>query len=164
MTVDALPFFPLTMNPQATAEGSTPAATSMRDRLVAATDAQWAAMQTGGVARLIKTEAARPAPIAAAVASDRAVVGRVVYELMTTDLRSELPAIAAPVTVVYAWDPTYGVPPEAIDATVKAAYAGTPRLALLGGAESASGELTSTALRGSGRASRHRSRGRGGCC
>ena len=53
-------------------------------------------------------------------------MARAMYELMTTDLRPELAAIRAPVTVLYAYDPAYGVPAEAIDGVFRGAYAGLP--------------------------------------
>ena len=51
------------------------------------------------------TEAARPALVAAALASDRAVAAHAGREQMTTDLTPELARITAPVTVVYALGP-----------------------------------------------------------
>ena len=44
---------------------------------------------------------------------------------MTTDLRPELGRIQAPVEVVYAYDPLYGIPAASVDATFANAYAGT---------------------------------------
>lgn len=48
---------------------------------------------------------------------------------MTTDLRPELDRITAPVEVVYAYDPIYGVPASNIDATFRNTYASTPHVA-----------------------------------
>lgn len=124
MVVDALPFYSLLLGPQATVEAVRPQAAMMRDMLAGQTAAQAAASQPAAIARLIRTEAARPAAVAAMLASDRAVVSRAMYELMTTDLRPELGAIRAPVTVLYAHDPAYGVPAEAIDGVFRGAYAG----------------------------------------
>ncbi|WCT72016.1 alpha/beta hydrolase [Sphingomonas naphthae] len=130
LAVDALPFFPLVMNPAATVETVAPQAALFRDRMAAATPGQWAAMQTAGMARYIKTEAARPGPIREAVASDKSVVARAAYELMTTDLRPDLARVTVPVTVLYAYDPVYGVGAEVIDALYAGAYAGTAKLTL----------------------------------
>jgi pimeloyl-ACP methyl ester carboxylesterase len=44
----------------------------------------------------------RPAAIADSLASDRHVAAEAVYEAMTTDARPLLPAIKAPVTILYA--------------------------------------------------------------
>ncbi|CAN5265764.1 alpha/beta hydrolase [soil metagenome] len=131
MAVDSLPFFPLVMNPQATVELMKPQAAAIRDRTIATPDAAYAASQPAMAARFVKTESGRAGVIAAGTTSDRQVVARSVYELMTTDLRAELAAIKAPVTVLYAWDPVYGLPAESMDAFYKSAYAGTPKLNLV---------------------------------
>lgn len=123
MAVDSLPFYSLLFNPTATVEAVRPQADAMRDALLAQTDAQAAAAAEGSIARLVRTEAARAAPIAWGRASDRSVVARAVHELITTDLRPELGRIRAPLTVLYAYDPLYGVPAEAIDGLFRSAYA-----------------------------------------
>jgi pimeloyl-ACP methyl ester carboxylesterase len=126
LVVDALPFYSLMMNPATTVESVRPQADAVRDMLLAQSDEQAAAGQRGAIARLVKTEAARAGPIADALASDRSVVARATHELMTTDLRPELGAIAARMTILYAYDPAYGVPPSAIDGLFRNAYAGAP--------------------------------------
>lgn len=126
LIVDALPFYSLLIDPAATAEGIAPRAAAFRTALLTAPAAQAEAMQSASIARLARTEAARPALIAAAIGSDRQTVADATYELMTTDLRPELGRIAVPVKVIYAYDPRYGVPAPAIDATFRNAYAATP--------------------------------------
>ena len=125
MIVDALPFYSLLIDPSATGETAKPGAAAFRDAMLAAPAAQFEAMQTASIARLAKTEAVRPALAKAGMMSDRKTVADATYELMTTDLRPELPRITVPVEVVYAYDPIYGVPASAIDATFRNAYAGT---------------------------------------
>jgi len=124
MAVDALPFFALLMNPQATAETVRPQAAAMRDALLGMSDAQYQATQAAGVGRLVKDADARARHGQAAAASDKGVVARAMHEIVTTDLRPELPRIAAPATVLYAYDSGYGVPAAAIDAVFRGAYAG----------------------------------------
>ena len=126
--VDALPFYSLLFSPAATVEAVTPRAVAFRDAMMEASAKQANDMQTAAIARLVKTEAARPAVVAASIRSDRKTVADATYELMTTDLRSELRRITAPVEVVYAYDKMYGVPPANIDATFKNAYASTPQV------------------------------------
>lgn len=128
MIVDALPFYSLHFDPAATVETATPRAVSFRDAMFAAPAEQAAAMQAASIARLAKTEAARPALVASGALSDRKTVADAVYELMTTDLRPELKQISVPVEIVYAYDPLYGVPRRAIDATFRNAYASTPNV------------------------------------
>lgn len=128
LIVDALPFYSLLFSPTTTVAAVTPRAVALRNSMMAATTDQANEVQTASIARLVKTEAARPAVIAAGVRSDRKTVADATYELMTTDLRSELKRITAPVDVVYAYDKMYGVPPASIDSTFKNAYASTPQV------------------------------------
>lgn len=126
MVVDALPFYTLLIDPAATAGTAAPQAAALRDATMTAPLAQAEAMQRAAIARLAKTEAARPALIDAATRSDRKTVADATYELMTTDLRPELARIQAPVQVVYAYDALYGIPASSVDATFRNTYITTP--------------------------------------
>lgn len=128
IVVDALPFYTLLINPMATAEAAAPQAAAFRDAMLAAPPAQAEAMQRTAIERLAKTAEARPALVEAALRSDRKTVADATYELMTTDLRPELARIQAPVEVVYAYDPLFGIPAASVDATFANAYAGTPHI------------------------------------
>ncbi|MFT8809520.1 alpha/beta fold hydrolase [Gluconobacter sp.] len=128
MIVDALPFYTLLLDPTATSETARPRATAFRTALLATPDAQMEASQTATIARLAKTEAARPALLKTFLASDRKTVADATYELMTTDLRPELSHITAPVDVVYAYDPLYEVPPSRIDTLFHMVYAAAPQV------------------------------------
>lgn len=130
MAVDALPFYSLLFNPAATPEAVRPQADQMRDALLAMSPDQAQTAGAAAIARLVKTESARPAPIGWSNASDRGVVARAMHELVVTDLRPELGHIAAPVTVLYAHDPLYGIPAEAVDTLFRSAYEGVPQLRL----------------------------------
>jgi len=123
MVVDALPFYSLLLDPTATADGMKPRATAFRDAMLAAPAEQAAAMQSATMARLVKTADARPAIVAAAQQSDRSVLARATYEIMTTDLRPELSRIRAPLTVLYAYDKVYGFTPAQVDANFRTVYA-----------------------------------------
>ena len=61
-----------------------------------------------------------------AIASDKSVVARAMYEDMTTDLRSELHTIKAPVTMLYPWDSQSGLPREATDKFYRDSFAALP--------------------------------------
>jgi pimeloyl-ACP methyl ester carboxylesterase len=130
MAVDALPFYSLLFNPAATAESVRPQADAMRDMLLAQNAEQARAATAMAIAGMIRTEAARPPAIAWGNSSDRGVVVRAMHELMTTDLRPELGRIAAPVTILYAYDPVYGVPAERIDTLFRSAYGALPQARL----------------------------------
>ncbi|HDS1817694.1 TPA: alpha/beta hydrolase [Pseudomonas putida] len=128
MIVDALPFYTLIMDPSATRETAAPHAAALRDALLASPPEQAEALQRASIARLVKSEAARPALLAAAMGSDRQTTAEATYELMTTDLRPELDRIQVPVEVVYAYDPIYGIPAANVEATFRNAYATTPNI------------------------------------
>jgi pimeloyl-ACP methyl ester carboxylesterase len=53
---------------------------------------------------------------------DRATLAQGLYEVMTTDLRSRLPDITAPVTVVYGWSPDDASPRSHVDGLFRASY------------------------------------------
>lgn len=126
MIVDALPFYTLMIDPAATTETAVRHATTTRDWLLGQSPEQIKESQRTSIVRLVKTEAARPALVAAGVNSDRKTVADAVYELMITDLRPELARIKAPIEIVYAYDPLFGVPAASVDAMYRQAYASAP--------------------------------------
>ncbi|WP_445679262.1 alpha/beta fold hydrolase [Radicibacter daui] len=128
MVVDSLPFFGLRIDPSATVENMKPRAEAFRTAMLAASEEQRTETQATTLAGMIKQTAARPAVIAAALRSDRNTVANATYELMTTDLRPELGQITVPVTVVYAWDASYGFPGAAMDQVISHVYAGLPQV------------------------------------
>lgn len=123
MIVDALPFYTLIIDPAATSETAVQQARATREWLLAQSPEQRAASQETSIARLAKTEAVRPALVAAGIQSDGKTVADAVYELMITDLRPELGRIKAPIEIVYAWDALFGVPAAGVDAMYRQAYA-----------------------------------------
>lgn len=126
MIVDALPFYTLMIDPAATSETAARHATATRDWLQGQTPEQAVEFQKSSIARLAKTEAVRPALVAAGINSDRKTVADAVYELMITDLRPELGRIKAPIKVVYAYDSLFGVPAASVDTMYRQAYAAAP--------------------------------------
>lgn len=124
MVVDALPFYALLMNPTATVERARPMAEAAQAQMRSQSSEQFALAQEASLRRMIKDEAARAVVVPQAARSDPGVVARAVYELMTTDLRSELANVRAPLTIVYAYDRAYGAPPESIDQLYKSAWSG----------------------------------------
>lgn len=126
MIVDALPFYTLMIDSAATSETAARHATAMRDWLLVQSPEQLVEFQNTSIARLAKTEAVRPALVAAGINSDRKTVADAVYELMITDLRPELGRIRAPIEIVYAYDSLFGVPAASVDAMYRQAYASAP--------------------------------------
>ncbi len=124
MVVDALPFFSVLINPSATVETVTPQAAQFRDAVIAQSPEAFAVGQPRTMATLIKTPDARVAPTAWSLASDRGVMARATYDVMTTDLRASLAGISIPVTVVYARDPDMGFFYGIVDQVYAGNYAG----------------------------------------
>jgi pimeloyl-ACP methyl ester carboxylesterase len=125
MIVDALPFFSVLMNPAATVESVTPAAAAARDQMLAMPAEQFAAGQTMTLGRLVRTEALRSMVATWSIESDRSVMARAMYDVMTTDPRGDLASIQTPVTIVYAHDAAMG--PEAmVSGLYTNAYAALP--------------------------------------
>jgi pimeloyl-ACP methyl ester carboxylesterase len=116
MIVDALPFYTLMIDPAATTDSAVRHATTTRDWLLGQSPEQIKESQRTSIIRLAKTEAARPALVAAGINSDRKTVADAVYELMITDLRPELARIKAPIEIVYAYDPLFGISAASVDA------------------------------------------------
>lgn len=120
--VDALPFYSLLFDRQATPEKVKPRAEMIRNAMVAASSDQTLVAQTEAIAKLVKTKGERPAIVRSGMQSDRKTVANATYELMTTDLRSDLKRIRAPLKVIYAYDAAYGVSPAVVDSMYKDAY------------------------------------------
>lgn len=125
MVVDALPFFSVLIDPSATAAAVAPQAAMLRDQMSAMTAEQFNAVQGATMARLVRTESERARVIAWTVASDRSVVARGMYDIMTSDLRPDLASIQTPVTIVYANDPAIA-PEAAISGLYTSQYAALP--------------------------------------
>ncbi|WP_337015203.1 alpha/beta fold hydrolase [Leclercia sp. AS011] len=126
MIVDALPFYTLMLDPAATSETASRHAGATRDWMLAQSPEEFIAFQKTSIARLAKTEAVRPALVAAGLSSDRKTIADAVYELMVTDLRPELGRIRAPIEVVYAYDALFGVPASNVDEMYRRAYIAAP--------------------------------------
>jgi pimeloyl-ACP methyl ester carboxylesterase len=131
LIVDALPFFALLMNPAATAESARPMADAMRAGLLATDDATYRERQSAGLGALVNNPEARARHGAAAAASDKAVVATAMQELVATDLRPELGRLTRPPTVLYAYDPAWGMPASAADERWARAYSGVKDVRLV---------------------------------
>jgi pimeloyl-ACP methyl ester carboxylesterase len=140
MVVDALPFFSVLMAPpgsDVTAASIEPQAARMRDLIAAGygkpADPAAAEVQVAGMA--LKPEN-RALVKQWAMAADPRAVGHAMYEDMTTDMRSELLAVRAPVTVVYAWNDKY-LSKERADLFFRGQYSGASRASFVGIGDSA---------------------------
>lgn len=132
MIVDALPFIGTLFNPAATAASTKPQAEQMAAMMRAqygqpvpttpVTDPGPASMAAG----LSNSAAGRTAIAGWMRQADPRVTAQVFYDVMTTDMRGELGAISAPVTLLYAQDDTLTTPGRA-KAAFEPQYAGLAR-------------------------------------
>jgi pimeloyl-ACP methyl ester carboxylesterase len=131
MIVDALPFFSVLMGPTTTVESVTPQAAGLRDMLIGQTEAAYAAGQARSMAGLVKSPQGQIDALAWSKATDRSVMARAMYDVMTTDLRPDLAGVATPVTVVYARDEAMGVGAGRVQTLYESNYAALPSKTLV---------------------------------
>lgn len=126
LIVDALPFFSALFDPAATPGSVEPFAGQMRAQMVAMAPDQFAAGQARTSATLVLTPARRQQMVDMSLVSDRQVMAQAMYDVMTTDARPGLAAMHTPVTVLYAFDTSMGVPAERMDTLYTGNYAALP--------------------------------------
>lgn len=126
MVVDATPFFPSLISPGATVGDVEPLARIAYQALLFLGDE---ALRTQGTALGDQLGGAADSVFGTLgwQGGDRAVLAQGIYEVMTTDLRSRLPDITAPVTVVYGWSADDASPRAHLDALFAAGYRNLPR-------------------------------------
>lgn len=125
MIVDTLPFDGLLTGATNVAEAA-PLAASMRDNIIAETQDAYEQSETYMLRSLVKSPAGRKMATAWAMASDKSVVARAMYEGMTADLRPKLHEIRTPVTILYPWDASMGISPAACNRLYQESYASLP--------------------------------------
>lgn len=127
MVVDALPYVGDIFVPGATVAMLKPQATALRDRMAAQygklTDA---AANAATAAGLTATPDARAKVTAWMADADPRVSAEAMYEDLTTDLRPDVAAIAAPITVVYPWSAMR--PKESVETLYRANYGKAPHV------------------------------------
>lgn len=130
MVVDALPFFSVLFGASdvATVE---PQAAAMRDSILGQTQDAYAQGEKQFLPSLVKSPEGLKEVTNWAIASDKSVVARAMYEDMTTDIRPRLAEIKAPVTMLYPWDESAGFPQAAVDGIYKSNFAALPNKTLL---------------------------------
>jgi pimeloyl-[acyl-carrier protein] methyl ester esterase len=121
MVVDAAPFFPALISAGATVGDVEPLARIAYQALMFLGDEALRAQgtilgaQLGGASDSLFGSVGWQG-------GDRATLAQSLYEVMTTDLRSRLPDITAPVTVVYGWSPDDASPRAHVDGLFRASY------------------------------------------
>ena len=131
MVVDMPPFASAMVGgPSTTAETMRPIAENIRRAMSAAPTPQGEAMLAMTIDGMVRTAAERPAILADSRASDRGAVANAYYEILTTDLRPELPRVTAPMTVLYVTPAGAPLNDAGVDAFYRASYAGARRATL----------------------------------
>ena len=126
--VDSLPYYAVLFNPAATVETVKPTAEATKQQMLAIPASQFAVM----VPQLVKNPDAQKLVAASMSASDRAVQADATYELLQTDLRSDVASIKTPALMLYAYGVTMQEPdPAKYEAAVEAAYKPMPNVKLV---------------------------------
>ncbi len=125
MIVDELPFFAVLTGATNVAEAA-PRAVAWRDSILAETQDAYARNETNVIRTLVQSPEGCKMATAWAVATDKSVLARVTYEVMTTDMRPKLPEIKMPVTILYPWDASKGISQAACDKLYRENYAALP--------------------------------------
>ena len=127
MVVDMMPFMGAMFAPGATPQSVEPIAAQIRDGITNSPMEARDAMTRQTIASMVKTEALRDGPIADSLASDPAVSGQAMYDLMTTDLRPELANIDAPLAVLWAMPPSTPLSQEQMAEFYRLSYSTPPQ-------------------------------------
>ena len=130
--VDALPFYALLLNPEATVENTKPQVDAMVAALAGLPQDQYAAMQPMMAAALVKNPEGQKTVAAASTASDRTVVVKAMVEDMGTDMRPSLAGMTAPTLMLYPFESgtRQGTDPAKIDAMYSTAFQAMPHVTL----------------------------------
>jgi pimeloyl-ACP methyl ester carboxylesterase len=138
MVVDMVPFLGALFGPKGTtAETIRPTADALMARKNAMDPEARKKSAEATVIGMINNVAMQPVGIEDSNRSDTSVTGRAFHELIVTDLRSELPNMAAPVTVLYVTPKGIPGSDTQFDSVYKAAYAGAKEVTLKRVADSA---------------------------
>ncbi|MEP0713123.1 MAG: alpha/beta hydrolase, partial [Algoriphagus sp.] len=122
--IDSYPFYSAGMNPAATAEMMVPMAKQTKTMLLNASNEDFEKQQEAGMSMMTATQSRVPQLVDWSMKSDRATFAEVLYELMTTDYRSNLATLNTPTLVLGAWYSAkdYGLTAESVKANFQLQY------------------------------------------
>jgi len=132
MVVDMFPFLGAMFGgPNATAETLRPAADQIRAAIAGGSAEQRRIQTEQTIAGMVRTEAMRPRAVGHSMASDAAVSGQAMHELILADLRPELSRVRVPMTVL--WVRPQGAPVSEAQMAefYRLSYAGVPHARLV---------------------------------
>jgi pimeloyl-ACP methyl ester carboxylesterase len=131
MVVDMMPFMgAIFMGPGATPEKLAPIAAQIKQGIASSKGEERRARTEQTIATMVRTQSMRPVALQQSLASDPAVSGEAMSELIVTDLRPELAKIKVPMTVL--WVVPTGAPLTETQLTsfYKASFANAPQAVL----------------------------------
>ncbi|HEX9932334.1 MAG TPA: alpha/beta hydrolase [Allosphingosinicella sp.] len=132
MVVDMFPFLGAMFGgPNATPETLRPVADQVRAGIAGGTGEARRTQTEQTIATMVRTEALRPRAVAHSLASDAAVSGQAMHDLIMTDLRAELARIRVPMTVLWVRPPNAPITEEQMAGFYRASYAGVPQAQLV---------------------------------
>ena len=114
MIVDSLPFLGVLFG-ASDATAAQPQAAGFRDMILNESQDAYEQGEKDFLGNMVKSPDGLKLATAWAIASDKSVVARAMYENMVTDLRPDLKKIKAPVTLLYPWSSDSGFPRETTD-------------------------------------------------
>ncbi len=121
MIVDSLPFAGVMFGATDVA-GVSPQAGALRDTILNESQDDYADGEKGFLRALVKSPDGLKLATQWAVASDKSVVARAMFEDVTTDIRPKLHEMKIPVTVLYPWDSVTGIPQTVVDGIYRDNY------------------------------------------
>lgn len=130
MVVDSLPFFSVLFGAN-DVEGAKPQAMAMRNMILNETQDAYAQGQKQFLRSMVKSPEGLKAATQWVVGSEKSVVARALYEILTTDIRPKLHEIKTPVTMLYPWDASTGMPQAAVDGLYRDGFAPLPNKTLV---------------------------------
>jgi pimeloyl-ACP methyl ester carboxylesterase len=131
MVVDMMPFLgAIFMGPNATPEQLASMAAQIKQGMASSAGEERRKRTEQTIAGMVKTEAMRPVAVQQSLASDPAMAGQAMADLIVTDLRPELAKIKVPMTVL--WVVPTGAPlsQEQLTSFYKASFANAPQTVL----------------------------------
>ena len=130
LIVDSLPFFGA-LSGAKDVSAAEPQAAGFRDMIISQSQEDYADGQKQFLQMLVKSPAGLKLAASWGGASDKAVVARAMYEVMTTDFRPELHKIKAPTTMLHPWDAKSGFSRADADKFYQENYAALPSVKMV---------------------------------
>jgi pimeloyl-ACP methyl ester carboxylesterase len=131
MVIDMLPFLGAMFGPPgATPDAVRPIAEQIRRGIASSSGDARRAQIEQTIATMVRTESLRRGVVAQSLASDPAVSGQGMYDLIVGDLRPDLANIHVPLTVLYVLPAGAPLTPEQIDRFYRLSFAGAPQAVL----------------------------------